>query len=51
MARPKDQALQERLIHAATRVFSERGFAGASMDDIGQEAGVTKGGAGNPEKG
>ena len=44
MARPKDQALQERLIHAATRAFSDRGFAGARMDDIGQLAGVTKGG-------
>jgi AcrR family transcriptional regulator len=44
MARPKDEALPERLIHAATRAFSDRGFAGASMEDIGQRAGVTKGG-------
>lgn len=44
VARPKDQELRERLIHAATRAFSDHGFAGASMDDIGRLAGVTKGG-------
>lgn len=44
MARPKDEALRERLIHAATRAFAERGFAGASMADIGRVAGVSKGG-------
>jgi len=44
MARPRDKALRERLVHAAARAFSERGFAGASMEDIGRLAGVTKGG-------
>ncbi len=44
MARPKDEALVERLLQAATRAFSERGYAGASMADIGRLAGVTKGG-------
>ncbi len=44
MARPKDEALRERLINAATRAFSDRGFAGTSMADLGRLAGVTKGG-------
>jgi TetR/AcrR family acrAB operon transcriptional repressor len=44
MARPKDEALQDRILHAATRAFSDRGFAAASMTEIGRLAGVTKGG-------
>ena len=44
MARPKNDSLLERLLQAATRAFSERGYAGASMADIGSLAGVTKGG-------
>jgi AcrR family transcriptional regulator len=34
---------REELLHAARRVFLERGFHGASLDDIADEAGYTKG--------
>lgn len=44
LAKPKDEALREKLIHAATRAFSDHGFAGANMADVGRLAGVTKGG-------
>lgn len=44
MARPRDENLKERLIEAATAEFAERGFAGATLDDIAARAGVTKGG-------
>jgi AcrR family transcriptional regulator len=44
MARPRDADLRQRLITAATAVFAENGFAGASLDAIGERAGVTKGG-------
>jgi len=44
MARPKDPQLRDRLIHAATEEFVERGYAGASMVGVGHRAGVTKGG-------
>ncbi|MEN1729126.1 MAG: TetR/AcrR family transcriptional regulator [Pseudomonadota bacterium] len=33
---------RERFIQAATRLFSERGFYGASMDQIAREVGLTK---------
>lgn len=44
MARRPDPELRRRLLDAATREFSERGFAGATMAGIGRRAGVTKGG-------
>jgi AcrR family transcriptional regulator len=44
MARPRDVALRDRLIAAATEVFAENGYAGANLDAIGERAGVTKGG-------
>ncbi len=44
MAKPIDKALKNRLIQAATQAFSDLGFAGASMVEIGRRAGVTKGG-------
>ncbi len=44
MSRPADPTLRDRLLHAATEVFAESGFAGATMASIGRRAGVTKGG-------
>lgn len=44
MARPIDPELRHRLLAAAREVFAERGFAGATMAEIGERAGVTKGG-------
>lgn len=44
MARPRDDRLRERLLAAATEVFAQNGYAGASLDEIGARAGVTKGG-------
>jgi AcrR family transcriptional regulator len=34
---------RDRLLEAAARVFARRGFAGASLDEIAEEAGFTKG--------
>lgn len=34
---------QDRMINAALKVFSERGYKGASTDDIVKEAGISKG--------
>lgn len=34
---------REKLLAAALRVFSERGIAGASLDEVAAEAGLTKG--------
>jgi AcrR family transcriptional regulator len=34
---------RERLLAAAARVFAERGYASASIDEIARDAGVTKG--------
>lgn len=34
---------QEQILNAAEKVFSERGLSGARMDDIVQEAGLSKG--------
>lgn len=36
-------ATRARLIEAAGRVYAERGFAGATLDDVAEEAGLTKG--------
>ena len=44
MARPRDHELRDRLLAAATSAFAEHGYAGASLDAIGERAGVTKGG-------
>ncbi len=44
MARRVDPSLRPRLIAAATALFAERGFGGTSMTDVGESAGVTKGG-------
>jgi AcrR family transcriptional regulator len=37
------QQTREHLLQAATRVFAERGFHGASLDDVAAAAGFTKG--------
>lgn len=36
-------ATRARLLDAAARVYAARGFAGATLDDVAQEAGLTKG--------
>lgn len=36
-------ATRRRLLEAAARVYSARGFAGATLDDVAEEAGLTKG--------
>lgn len=44
MPRPADPKLRERLIAAATAVFADNGYSGATLDGIAARAGVTKGG-------
>ena len=44
MVKHPDPSLRKRLLDAATGVFAEQGFAGASMAAIGAAAGVSKGG-------
>ena len=36
-------ATRARLLAAAARVYAARGFAGATLDDVAEEAGLTKG--------
>src|SRR3954469_4961496 len=36
-------ATRTRLLEAAARVYAARGFAGATLDDVAEEAGFTKG--------
>jgi AcrR family transcriptional regulator len=36
-------ATRARLLEAAARVYARRGFAGATLDDVAEEAGLTKG--------
>jgi AcrR family transcriptional regulator len=36
-------ATRARLLDAAARVYAARGFAGATLDDVAEEAGLTKG--------
>jgi AcrR family transcriptional regulator len=36
------EVAKNRIIQAATRVFSKKGYQGSSMDDIAKEVGVTK---------
>jgi TetR/AcrR family transcriptional regulator, mexJK operon transcriptional repressor len=40
--RPKDPAKRSALVHAAQRLFMERGFESVSIDAIAQAAGVAK---------
>lgn len=35
--------MREHLLEAAARVFARKGYAGASVDDIAEEAGFTAG--------
>jgi AcrR family transcriptional regulator len=42
MARTRSAEVHQRIIEAALRLFSERGFESTSMDSIAREAGVTK---------
>jgi len=42
MARTRSTEVHERMIHAALKLFGERGFEAASMDAIAREAGVSK---------
>ena len=39
----KKAQTRERLLDAAAKVFARRGFAGASLEDVAVEAGLTKG--------
>ena len=39
----KKAQTRERLLDAAAKVFARRGFAGASLEEIAEEAGLTKG--------
>lgn len=41
--RPKREDVRRRLLDAALRVFAERGFAGASLDEVAAAARLTKG--------
>lgn len=41
--RPKRETVRRRLLDAALEVFAERGFAGASLDQVAAVAGLTKG--------
>jgi AcrR family transcriptional regulator len=41
--RPKREAVRRRLLDSALGVFAERGFAGASLDEVAAAAGLTKG--------
>jgi AcrR family transcriptional regulator len=41
--RPGRAAVRRRLLDAALEVFAERGFAGATLDQIAEAAGLTKG--------
>jgi AcrR family transcriptional regulator len=39
----RKQATRTRLLEAAARVYAREGFAGATLDDVAREAGLTKG--------
>jgi AcrR family transcriptional regulator len=41
--RPKREAVRRRLLDAALEVFAERGFDHASLDEVAEAAGLTKG--------
>jgi AcrR family transcriptional regulator len=40
---PRKAATRARLLDAAARVYAARGFAGATLDDVAEQAGLTKG--------
>lgn len=40
--RPKDLEKRDAVLHAATRLFLERGFSGTSMEAVAEAAGVAK---------
>src|SRR5262249_5011364 len=40
--RPRDRGIDERIIHAATAVYAERGWTGFNFDVIARRAGVSK---------
>ncbi|HEY3705024.1 MAG TPA: TetR/AcrR family transcriptional regulator [Terracidiphilus sp.] len=42
MARTRSTEVHQRILEAALRLFSERGFESTSMDSIARDAGVTK---------
>ena len=42
-ATPKGERTQEKILEAATRLFAERGYDGASIREIEQAAGVNRG--------
>ena len=44
MSKSKAQRSRDKILRAATSVFAEKGFEAASMDDIVQASGVSKGG-------
>ena len=41
--REKQQRTRKSLLHAATQIFCQRGLEGASIDEVAQAAGYTKG--------
>jgi AcrR family transcriptional regulator len=41
--RPKREEVRRRLLEAATRVFARRGYAEATLDEVAEEAGFSKG--------
>ena len=41
--RPKREEVRRRLLEAATHVFARRGYAGASLEEVAEEAGFSKG--------
>jgi len=42
MTEVKEKATEELILEAAMKVFTERGFDGARMDDIAKEAGINR---------
>ena len=38
-----EQEVRDRIVHAALRVFGERGFHGATMQDVVRESGLSVG--------
>ena len=38
----KDQSTEQKILHAAKKVFHQKGYEGARMQDIADEAGINK---------